>query len=145
MKPAVRTVGAVEKKHRDQKKRRESKQEEYERRMLQAFVVHSHGNKHRGQSRDSPYQLLEQEFVGLSVALFGHDGRRAEHHHEADEDKDRCHSEHPAIDADALGHGKFISPRRHEGHSRFFTGGFLGGGLLFRFRRTCSSRLEAIS
>ena len=84
----MRAVGAIEKEDGDQKKRGEAEQREDERRVLEALVVHLHGDDHGGQSGDRPDQLLEQEFVGGAEALFGHDGGGAEDHDQADEDED---------------------------------------------------------
>src|SRR5229473_2885052 len=119
MKPAVRAMGAIKKKNGDEQKRRKSEKQENQRRMLQALVVHLHGEHHHDESRNGPYQLLQQEFVSRPVALLRHHSGGAEDHDQPDENQGCGHSKHPAIDADPLGHRESISSRRHEDMEQF--------------------------
>src|ERR1700730_7381227 len=126
MKPAMRAVGAIKKKNGDEQKRRKSEKQENQRRMLQAFVVHLRGHHHHGESRNRPYQLLQQEFVSRPVALLGHHSGGAEDHEQSDKNQNRRHGEHPAIDADPLSHRESISPRTHEDMEEFRRGFWAG-------------------
>ena len=60
----MRAMSAIKKKNGDQQKRRKPEKQENQRRMLQALVVHLRGHDHHGESRNRPYKLLQQEFVG---------------------------------------------------------------------------------
>ena len=126
VKPAVRAVGAIKKKNRDEQQRGEAQKRENQRRMLQALVVHLHREHHRAESRNGPHQLLQQEFVGRPEALLGHHRRGAEDHNQPDKNQERGHGKHPAIDANALSHKNSF----HHGEAetwRSFARGFLEG------------------
>ena len=104
MKPAMRPVRAIQKKHRNQKKTGRPQKRKNQRRMLQPLVIHLHRQNHRGESRHRKHQLLQQEFVSRSEPLLGHHRRSAEDHHQPDKHQDRSHGKHPAIDANPLRH-----------------------------------------
>ncbi len=82
--------------------------------MLVAAVVDLHGHHHGYNPGGRPSHLPEQEVVARPVALLGHDRRSAEYHHQSQEYQDQGDGKQPAVDANTLGHGEFISPRRHK-------------------------------
>ncbi len=114
MDPAVSVVGAVEEKDRDQQQRRPAQHREHHARMLVAPVVQLHRDHHGDDSRSRPTDLAQQEKVAGPVALFRHDRGRAEYHHQTHKYQDQGDGKQPAIDANALCHGRFISPRSRE-------------------------------
>src|ERR1700722_4593899 len=122
MKPAMRSMRPIQKKHRDQQQRCKPEKRKYQRRMLQPFVIHLHGHNHYSESRDRPDQLLEQEFVSRSEPFLCHYRRGAENHDQSNKNQDRGHRKHPPIDANPLSHrskSESISPRR-ERNKRYF-------------------------
>src|SRR4029077_15456398 len=83
--------------------------------MLIAPVVNLHRYHHGRDSPGRPSHLTQQKIVAGSVAFFRHDRGSAEYNHQSNKYQDQGDRKQPAIDTNALCHGRFISPRSSKG------------------------------
>src|SRR5215469_7979983 len=100
----MRVVRVVEEEYSDEQERSQAEKCEYDGRALIVFVVDVHHQHHGCYAGGRPAELAQQETVGRSEALLGHDGRGAEDHYESDEDEKQDDGEKPFVDTDAFGH-----------------------------------------
>ena len=81
----------------------------------QLAVVHAQGGDHGGEPEARPQRLLDEEVVGVALALLGEGVAGAPHHHEAQAEKGHGDGHEGEVRGELLSHGpsppKAPSPR----------------------------------
>ena len=110
--PAMCGVGIVEEKSADEHEDDEAERAVNDDRFAQLAVVHAHEREHSGDAENQPDGLAQKKIIGMTIIVFGGDGRGAVNHHSAEQAEAKRHSKMPTVAFSASWHWSPLSRHR---------------------------------